>query len=367
MSTTGSTIRVEHQSVRRQWSRFLLIALMSHIPLFIYPTLRLCDWLELSWWLTVLIVVPLTGSQVICRVYLRHKQGKWARSLRSVADFWLGMSPVLLMFLLLFEPIVLFTELNPHIAAVWVLGLTLVSAFVGLLIAINPIIKTIHLTSSKLKKPLRFVQITDVHIGSRSRTFLEKVIFRLNRLNPDFVCITGDFIDAADIQESELCSLKSIIGPVYFCLGNHEKYEDVDMIIQRLRNLGVNVLRSDAMHFRDDVQVLGIDDMEDPLQVEKELKDIDLDPGVLKILLYHRPRGLEAAAEAGIDLTISGHTHNGQIFPFKFFVRRVFNRTEGMYQIGNSRQYVSQGTGTWGPVIRLGTRSEITLFEFLPE
>jgi len=340
---------------------------LLHIPLFIYPILRLADWFDLAWWLTLIILVPLAGSQIISRVYLRHNRHRWARSLRRVADFWLGMSPVLLMCLLTFELIVLFSDLTNHAAAIWVLGLTLSLAFTGLIVAISPFVETIHLTSSKLDKPVRFVQITDVHIGSRSRTFLEKIIFRINRLNPDFVCITGDFIDASGIQESELLSVKSLACPVYFCLGNHEKYEDLDQIIRRLKNLGVNVLRSDAMMFRDDIQVIGIDDMEDPLQVEKELKNIKLDPGALKLLLYHRPRGLEAAAEAGIDLTISGHTHNGQIFPFNLLVRRVFNRSKGMYQIGDSRQYVSQGTGTWGPVMRLGTRSEITLFDYKPE
>jgi hypothetical protein len=355
------------RSNQRQWSRFVLVALLFHIPLFIYPILRLADWFDLAWWFTLIILVPLAGSQIISRIYLRHNRNQWAKSVRRVADFWLGMSPVLLMCLLTFELIVLFGGLTPHIAGVWVLGLTLSIAFVGLIVAINPIVATIQLTSPKLDKPVRFVQITDVHIGSRSRTFLEKIIFRINRLNPDFVCITGDFIDASGIEESELRSLTGLACPVYFCLGNHEKYEDLDQIIQRLQNLGVKVLRSDAMMFRDDIQVIGIDDMEDPAQVEKELKNIELNPEALKLLLYHRPRGLEAAAEAGIDLTMSGHTHNGQIFPFNLLVSRVFNRTKGMYQIGDSRQYVSQGTGTWGPVMRLGTRSEITLFDYEPE
>jgi hypothetical protein len=83
--------------------------------------------------------------------------------------------------------------------------------------------------------------------------------------------------------------------------------------------------------------------------------------------MYHRPRGLEAAADAGIDLMLSGHTHNGQIFPFNFVVSSVFDKVKGMYKNGNSRLYVSQGTGTWGPVMRIGTRSEITLFEITPE
>ncbi|HJP51108.1 MAG TPA: metallophosphoesterase [Pseudomonadales bacterium] len=367
MSTTETSIREEKRVNQHQWSRFLITTLLLHIPLFFYPILRLADWLALSWWLTLLILIPLSSSQIVSRIYLRSNRQPWAKIARKLADFWLGISPVLLLLLLAFEIIVLFSDLKPHVAAVMVIAISISVSFAGLLVAITPMVKTIRLTSAKLTRPVRFVQITDVHLGSRSRTFLEKIIFKVNRLEVDFLCITGDLIDASGIEERELRCLKSVSGPVYFCTGNHEKYEDLDEILDRLQNLGVTVLRSEASQFREDVQVLGIDDMEDPLQVEKELKFIDLDTEAFKLLLYHRPRGLEAAAEAGIDLIISGHTHNGQIFPFNFVVGRVFDRTEGMYHLGESRQYVSQGTGTWGPVMRLCTRSEITLFEYLPE
>ena len=350
-----------------RWNSFLTIAVMLHIPFFVYPILRLCSWLDISWWLTILVFIPLASSQIISRVYFRHREEAWAKIYRRCADFWMGLTPVLLITLLTFEVIVSISDLSTRVAGLSVIGLTFAGGFFGLIVAITPRVKQIVLHSKKISTPLRFVQITDVHIGSRSKMFLEKVIFRVNRLNPDFLCITGDFIDASNVSESDLCSLKSLSCPIYFCLGNHEKYEDLEQIIQRLKNLGVHVLQSDAMHFRGDVQVLGIDDMEDPLQVEKELPNIQLDADALKILLYHRPRGLEAARDAGIDLTLSGHTHNGQIFPFNLVVNRVFNRTKGMYQLGDSRQYVSQGTGTWGPVMRLGTTSEITLFNYLPE
>jgi hypothetical protein len=206
-----------------------------------------------------------------------------------------------------------------------------------------------------------------VHIGSRSQSFLEKVVRKINQLEPDFVCITGDFIDATGVAEAELNSLKSISGPVYFSIGNHEKYEDLDEILKRMFNLGVKSLRNDQIQFRDDIQVIGIDDMDDAMQVKRQLQDIVISDDAFVVLMYHRPRGLEAAADAGIDLMLSGHTHNGQIFPFNFVVSSVFDKVKGMYKNGNSRLYVSQGTGTWGPVMRIGTRSEITLFEITPE
>jgi predicted MPP superfamily phosphohydrolase len=370
LTATETLAEAEKSATKRnqaQWNMLIIIALVLHVPFFFYPILRLCSWLDISWWLTILVFIPLASSQIVSRLLLRHSQEVWAKNYRKTADFWMGLTPVLLISLLIFEIIVSISDLSTRVAGLSVIGLTIVGGFVGLIVAITPRVKKIVLHSKKISTPLRFVQITDVHIGSRSKMFLERVIFSVNRLNPDFLCITGDFIDATNVPESDLCSLKSLSCPIYFCLGNHEKYEDLEQIIQRLKNLGVHVLQSDALHFRDDVQILGIDDMEDSLQVEKELPNIQLDADALKILLYHRPQGLEAARDAGIDLTLSGHTHNGQIFPFNFAVNRVFNRTKGMYQLGDARQYVSQGTGTWGPVMRLGTTSEITLFNYLPE
>jgi predicted MPP superfamily phosphohydrolase len=351
----------------RGWSRFLIAALALHIPLFFYPILRLCGWLELPVWLTALVFIPLGSSQIVSRMFLRHNISQWARWARLASDFWLGISPLVLIALLVFEVLVLAGVVATDIAGLSVISIGILCGIAGLIVAIVPMVKKIEFSSPKLNKPVRFVQITDVHIGSRSQSFLEKVVRKINQLEPDFVCITGDFIDATGVTEAELNSLKSISGPVYFSIGNHEKYEDLDEILKRMFNLGVKSLRNDQTQFRDDIQVIGIDDMDDAMQVKRQLQDIVISDDAFVVLMYHRPRGLEAAADAGIDLMLSGHTHNGQIFPFNFVVSSVFDKVKGMYKNGNSRLYVSQGTGTWGPVMRIGTRSEITLFEITPE
>ena len=112
--------------------------------------------------------------------------------------------------------------------------------------------------------------------------------------------------------------------------------------------------------------MIGIDDSEHPSQVERELAKLQIDTDRFVLLLYHRPRGLAAAAAAGVDLMISGHTHNGQIVPFNLVVRRVFEQSVGLFRDGLTQLYVSPGTGTWGPVMRLGSRGEVTLFEVQP-
>jgi len=342
---------------------FIAMFLAVHIPLFIYPVLRLCDWLDVSPLVTALLLVPVASSQVVSRWLLRDVKQPLARGLRHAADFVLGLSPILLMSLLVFEVVVFLGLVDVRAAAIAVLGISLFISVAGILFALIPTVKKITFESSLLTRPLRFVQITDVHVGSRSKAFLDKVIRRVQALQPEFLCITGDFIDATGVTEKDLAALRTLECPVYFTIGNHERYEDLEEILSRMRALGVCVLRTQAIHHREDVQVLGIDDRDDALQVERELVRLEVDRQAFGILMYHRPHGLEAVESAGIDLMISGHTHNGQIFPFNLVVNQVFDHVVGMYQLGNSRLYVSQGTGTWGPVMRVGTRSEITLFE----
>ena len=354
-------------SPRARLVNFYLMAILLHIPVFVYPVLRLSHWLELGTLLTVFILIPLTGSQVFSRVFLRNRKQAWANFLRRASDLWLGVSALVLTSLVCFEGLVLLDLVTERSAAIGVISISGLIALLGTLNALRPSVVTIKFKAPELKSPVRFAQISDVHIGSRSRRFLENVIARVNALEPDFLCITGDFIDAPGVQESMLVSLKSVVGPVYYCTGNHEKYEDFEEILSRLDNLGVVVLRDACTHHREDLQVIGIDDMEDAMQVQRQLSQIELDEQAFNLVLFHRPRGLEAAAAAGVNLIISGHTHNGQIYPFNFLVRRVFDRIKGMYQIGSARQYVNEGTGTWGPIMRVGTRSEITLFEIAPE
>ena len=349
----------------RGWKRFLAVVLLLHIPLFIYPILRLCAWLELGTLLTLLIFIPLVSSQVISRIYLRDSTNYAIRQLRRVFDIWLGISPIVLVLLLVAELLVVLLDIDTTIAAGWVIGLALLIGVIGFIQALTPVVKTVRLSSTKLRETLRFVQLSDVHIGSRSSRFLEKVMTRVNQLDAAFLCITGDFIDASGIEEIELESLRSFPGSVYFSIGNHEKYEDLENIVERLSHLGVNVLRNRTVT-EQGIQFIGIDDMDDAMQVGRQLANIAVESEPYVILLYHRPRGLEAAAKAGVDLMLSGHTHNGQILPFNFLVKRVFERIHGLYQIGQTSLYVSAGTGTWGPIMRVGTRSEITLFEIVP-
>lgn len=309
--------------------------------------------------------LPLVSSQIVSRIYLRQSRHGPIGLLRRIFDLWLGISPILLGELLLAEIYVLIFNPDTIIVAWCLIGLSLLIGALGFVNAQFPVVRKVRLESSKVSRPMRFVQISDVHIGSRTSGFLDRVMRQINRLDADFLCITGDFIDASGVTETELASLKSYTGKIYFCIGNHEKYEDLDAITQRLSNLGVTVLRNQSV-IDGNVQFIGIDDMDDALQVSRQIAKVTIEHENFVILLYHRPRGLRAAADSGVDLMLSGHTHNGQIVPFNLIVARVFAKTRGLYQRGKTSLYVSTGTGTWGPIMRIGTRSEITLFEIIP-
>ena len=136
-------------------------------------------------------------------------------------------------------------------------------------------------------------------------------------------------------------------------------------MLERLQCRGVTVLRT-AIITQGAIQLIGIDDSEDPSQVEREIARLDIYPKRFVLLIYHRPWSLAAAAAAGVDLMISGHTHNGQIVPFNLVVKNVFEQIVGLFTHGETKLYVSPGTGTRGPVMRLGSRGEVTSFEVLP-
>ena len=346
-------------------ARIVLVVLLLSLALFAYPVWRLCDWFGAGPTLTLAIVFPCFFSQLFARLALRNRRGRVAYFLRGGADFFLGLSPVLLALVLLGELVLWFSPMAPPQVAWGVVLLSLLAAAWGVWRAWRPDVETVRLQFENLHRPLRVVQISDVHIGSRTRFFLRQVMQRVGDLEPDFLCITGDFIDQVGVGLDVLKPLGEFDKPIYFCTGNHERYEDLEDIIERLESLGVVVLRNRAIRAHD-IQIVGIEDHDHRDQVKRALPFIELEREPFTLLLYHRPQGLEAAHRHGVDLKLSGHTHNGQIVPFNLAVQRVFEYTRGLYEFKGTYLYVNEGTGTWGPTMRLGSRSEITLLELSP-
>ena len=229
-------------------------------------------------------------------------------------------------------------------------------------------VRRVAITSPKIDRPLRLAQVSDIHVGSRGPGFLPRIVRRVNDLKPDAVLVTGDLIDLMGLSADALDSIGILSAPSYFVIGNHERYIGSDAVCDRLESLGMTVLRN-AHADRHALRVIGIDDAEARDQVARELARSvagDHRPEAFTVLMYHRPDGVEEAARAGIDLMLCGHTHNGQMVPFNWAVKRFFPHIAGRYERGGMVLYVSPGTGTWGPTLRLGSVNEITLFELLP-
>ena len=223
----------------------------------------------------------------------------------------------------------------------------------------------ISISSNKLKNTYRLMHLSDIHAGSRRSEFVEKAVTQARAQNPDVVFITGDLLDSSAVDTGYLQPLAAFSCPVYLCLGNHERYVNLQAAIDAIEANNVQILRSEAAT-HGELEIIGIDDAETPDQVTRELPSITRSADAFQVLLYHRPHGFEYAADNGIDLMLCGHTHGGQVWPFGILVKRQFPLIKGRYQHNGSTLYVSQGTGTWGPVMRLGTISEMTLIELTP-
>ncbi len=223
----------------------------------------------------------------------------------------------------------------------------------------------------------RVVQLTDIHVGPTiGRGFVEELVRRTNALEPDVVAITGDLVDGSVAELGDavapLAELRARHG-VFFVTGNHEYYSGADEWIAHLESLGVRVLRNERVtivHEGAAIDVAGVDDWEagsfegHGRDLRSALRGKEGDRKV--ILLAHQPKQIDEAAELGVDLQLSGHTHGGQIVPFNYLVRLQQPYVAGLHEHRGAKLYVSPGTGYWGPPMRLGVAAEITHIELQP-
>jgi uncharacterized protein len=215
-------------------------------------------------------------------------------------------------------------------------------------------------------------QISDVHIGpSIKRDFVRGIVEIVNSLGVDLVAITGDLVDGSveqlGVHAAPLGGLRARHG-TYFVTGNHEYYSGAAAWIAELRRLGVHVLLNEHRVLTHDgapLLLAGVTDYSaqhfDPAQRSDPQRALEGAPPALRprVLLAHQPRTAAAAADAGFDLQLSGHTHGGQFWPWNLFVRLQQPFTAGLHRLGSLWVYTSRGSGYWGPPKRLGVPSEI--------
>lgn len=234
-------------------------------------------------------------------------------------------------------------------------------------------LEVVDVKIKKLAKPYTIVQLSDIHIGGLvDKKFIEDLVFKVNQLKPDVVVITGDLVDTklefAKPALNELANLKAKYG-TFFIVGNHEYFHGVKPIINHVNNLGIRVLENENVYIGENKRGFNLVGVYDRFghryghykpDIKQALLEKESSPTVL---LAHQPKYVEEIEDTSeLDLILCGHTHGGQIFPFNYLVKLQQPYVRGLNKHNATTQvYVNKGTGFWGPPMRLGASSEITL------
>lgn len=279
--------------------------------------------------------------------------------------------------------------------------LTAIGTVVAVRVALGPVVvREVAVTLRRLPNEMagfKLVQLSDLHLGPTLREgFVRRVVEQVNALEPSAIVITGDLVDGPveKLREivSPLAELRARHG-VFFVTGNHEYYAGAEPWCVELERLGIRVLRNEHVPIETEGEgflLAGVYDWDAARHPEAGHR-MDLAAALARrdstrevILLAHQPRVALEARHHDVGLVLSGHTHGGQIWPWKHFVRlqqpvvhglwRLVDSTRGVDFVpvtpGNTgsgtQLHVSAGTGFWGPPLRLGTRPEIAVLRLTP-
>lgn len=214
------------------------------------------------------------------------------------------------------------------------------------------------------------VWISDIHLGQvRGESFSQQIVNKIDNLNPDIVFIGGDLFDGVAADYNKLAEPFLKLNPplgTYFITGNHEEFDGKEKFIEAAESANMKILDNQLIN-KDGIQIIGVDyrDTSNLESFRKTLADLNLDKDKPAILLKHSPYYVEESEKAGVDLQLSGHTHQGQIFPIQYISRLIFYGYEfGLHKLGDLLIYTSSGAGTWGLPFRLGTTPEIVQITF---
>lgn len=331
------------------------------------------------YWIIFFIIASSYCFVMLLNKYLPNSINQF---FQTIGSYWL----IILMYSLLLFPLVQIINLTFRSFSVSesfinkllfteTISLTLIlfsSLIIGNFNTKNSYINNYDISNSKVisSSSLNIVMVSDLHLGTiLGNKFLSRMINEINNLNPDVVLIAGDIVDSNlkpfldSNMAAEFSKLNSKYG-TYAALGNHDlMVNDVNRLVSELESNNVKILRNEAVLVNDDFYIIGRDDIFIDRLHEKRntLSDIikDIDNSKLAIVIDHTPSSINDSLENNIDLHFSGHTHKGQIFPGNFITSRIFEIDHGHLSKENLDVFVSSGYGTWGPRIRLGSKSEI--------
>jgi len=336
----------------------LTILLIFSYLIFIFPFEIISSWLGYSTSLQE-TVLSTAFVYLVCLYYFRSKSSNKIIKLFVYEGIGIGTLSLFIVFFILLISFIL--NIN-EAQKIFIFFITFIPLIIyGFFNAKNVSVKQLKFSHSKIKKKIKFIFLSDIHIGSNSPKILKKIIPLINQHNPSFVLVGGDLIDSSSFKIQDLNEMKKIIAPIYFVTGNHEHYiEDSQKHLNDFKNQNIKILDNENV-LVDRINIIGLSDnqtKENKINKFEQLFDSDY----FNLLLVHQPSIWNSLKEKA-NLTLSGHTHNGQIFPFNLVVKIQFPQIYGVYSYLKNYLYVSSGAATWGPKIRIGSKNEILNIE----
>ena len=304
-----------------------------------------------------------------------------------IGAFWLAFMLYFALTILLFDIIRLlnyFFHFLPEMTqtlrfriGLFTVGFVSLIVLIGHFNALNTRVREISLNIHKKvtgQPRMKILLVSDIHLGALiGENREERLVSIINKQKPDLVLLCGDLVDGdvASVLRKNLGrhiqEIKTPMG-VYAIPGNHEYIGGIQKTLPYLESININILRDKNLVLPNGVQLVGRDDRENRPTGDKtgrqSLKDLmtGLDKNFPVIVMNHQPFNLEEAVTEGVDLHLSGHTHHGQLWPFNYITKAVYELSWGFLKKGNTNFYVSSGFGSWGPPVRLGNTPEVVVF-----
>ena len=336
----------------------LTILLLFSYLIFVFPFETIALWLgrTTSYQETILSTALV---YLVCLYYFRSKSSNKLIKFFVYEGMGIGtISLFIVIFILVISLVITISDTQKILIYFLTFFPSIIYGFIN---AKKVSVKQLKFSHSKIKKNISFVFLSDIHIGSNRPKILKKIIPLINQQNPSFVLIGGDLIDSSSFKIQDLDEIKKIKAPIYFVTGNHEYYvEDSQKHLNDFKIQNIKVLDNQSV-LEEQINIIGISDnqkKDNKINIFEQLYDSDY----FNLLLVHQPSIWNSLKEKA-NLTLSGHTHNGQIFPFNLIVKIQFPQIYGVYYHLKNYLYVSSGAATWGPKIRIGSKNEILNIE----
>lgn len=332
------------------------------------------DWGR-SWW-CALVMLFLVCNTVLSRILPVNAPVWLAKLLATVNGLWIAVMFYILLLLICHSTIYLLGKLfdvqlpNRAIATVGLICIGLYVAY-GNYRAFHPEIRVEKIFTSKLQTGVKYkmVLLSDIHLGQQlGRSYAEKLVERVNALKPDIVLIAGDLLDEKiayvdrEDSASPLLKLQTTKG-VYMCFGNHDYLDNPERWESYVKSLNIKVLRDKDVVVDDRLKIAGVGDWSrhrGTKSIARMAKDNDK---YFSIIMDHQPRRLEAIVANKYDLTVSGHTHTGQLKPLRQVTKRMYKLDYGRLQLDDTVCITSNGYGFWGPPVRTEVAPEMVVIE----